>query len=124
MVRVPLEITVTRPDTIPWPPRPVPTVHRPDLRFLLPGVAGALVLVLPPVLGTTSVEGPRIALGVAVAAIGTVASLRTSSVPSAEDQRDWRGTVASVREENAGRRARAPMIVRAGRPQRIEAGAR
>ncbi|HEX9580325.1 MAG TPA: hypothetical protein VF970_04390 [Gemmatimonadales bacterium] len=122
MVRVPIELSISPADTIPWPERPVPTVRQPDLRFLLPGLAAGLVLALPPLLGTVDGEGTRITLGAAVAAIGLAASLRTSRIPSAADQRAWAGTLASVREENTRRRVRAPVLVRVGTPQRIERG--
>ena len=120
VVRVPFELSISPADTIPWPARPVPTVRRPDPRFLLPGLAGGLLLALPPLLGTVSAESTRLTFGAAVAAIGVVASLRTSRIPSADHQRAWAGTVASVREENARRRLRPLMLVRPGAPQRIE----
>ncbi|HWP36260.1 MAG TPA: hypothetical protein VNL18_01780 [Gemmatimonadales bacterium] len=119
LVRVPLEVRVTRPDTSAWPLRPPRSSSSGiDLRFLLPGLAAGLALALPPLVGDMSAEGARVGLGGAVAGVGVALALRPRAMRGATEE--WEQSVARTRAENARRRTMAAIVVRAGTPLRIE----
>lgn len=115
-VRVPLDVRVEAPDTLPWPPQPA-GARGADMRFLIPGLVLGAALALPAIVGDVSGESTRIALGVTIFGIGAVASLRRSD---SREREAWSREVEPVRQENARRGARPRLVVRSGAPQRVE----
>lgn len=131
---IPLEISASPPDTLPYPTPPdslLPerTSSRPGLRALGSGlVAGGLVLLLPPFAGATGDAGAGRFAVTGVLSVAGLAGLlhgRGRTIPqniAANDARKsaWRQQQARVQQENARRRAGTVTIL-AGAPVRQEA---
>lgn len=113
-VRLPLDVSTPKVDTLPWPAEPEAGRAGWKLRFLVPGAVLGVGLAVPAALGAGGAKGPRIALGIAFGTAGLVAGRPRTTAPSPAAQADWRTSVERARQENARRRARAEIVVRTG----------
>ncbi|MBI2073830.1 MAG: hypothetical protein HYT81_12520 [Gemmatimonadetes bacterium] len=116
-VRLPLEVTLSTADTLPWPVAPPGVSAGWDPRFVIPGLLLGAGLAAPAALGIGGAKGARITLGLAFGTIGIVGGRRPASGPAASAEADWRAQMAAAREENQRRRSRPQMIIRTGPPQ-------
>lgn len=136
-VRIPLRITVSRPDTLALPPssppqallRPERTGSGPALAFLVPGIAVGAALIAPAAAGAGGATGLRIAAGGVALTAGVVGYLLHQpgrSIPANVAVNDslraiWAVKLARARAANAARRAIVHVTIRAGDPERSEA---
>jgi hypothetical protein len=138
VVQLPLDLRLSRPDTLAWPPPPADSQLLPERarrgpaeRALLGGVllAGA-VAVLPAVVGGSDTQsGPRIAVAGTIGVAGLLGYVLhrpgrplPASVRANQAVRDaWQRRVATITAENARLRRDIRVVVRAGEPTAIQA---
>jgi hypothetical protein len=123
-VRLPLDLRVAALDTTPWPRRPDRFASGWDPRFLLPGAVLGAGLAVPALLGQGSARGPRIAVGLTLATIGIVGGRAGGGTTTGLTRAQWERRVAAVQQENARRRGRDVILIRAGAPERSEGAER
>lgn len=131
ILQVPLEVALSRPDTVPWPAPPADSLFLPErekggpaMRAVAGGVIlSAAVVALPVVVGGTDAPGgPRLAVA---GTIGLATMLGyvlhrpgrplPGNVRANQARRDaWQRRIATVTEENVRRRRDVRVIVRAG----------
>lgn len=130
LVRLPLEVRTTEPDTLRHPARPVPGEARRARSFdwrqlgTLAGglVAGAAVVALPSLIAHDGNSEPaRYAVGIALGLGGIVGFLSQQppspqARPADEALAAWRAALDRVRTENLRRRRDRILLVRAGVP--------
>ena len=114
-VSLPLELSTTPVDTLPWPAAPLPARSRWDLRFLVPGGLLGTALALPAALGAGGAKGLRISAGLVVATAAVIAGRPHASAPDRQAQSEWRGQMRATRQENQRRRAHPEIVIRCGR---------
>jgi hypothetical protein len=141
IVRVPLDIAVRLPDTLPFPPPPPDSLLLPERTTAGPGVQalvgglalGTAVALLPNAIAPdASLSGARFGVGAAIGLAGFAGFL--TSRPGREipenivaNQRvmaDWETQRQAVARDNAARLRRAALRITAGPPQVIERGDR
>jgi hypothetical protein len=139
MLRLPLGITVTRPDTLLLPPPPADSLFLPErtgagpaVRSLLGGLGlGVVASTLPMVLANGAKPSPaRFVVGgaVSLAGIGGFVA-RRAGLPIARNieanrarRSSWAAEVDSLTRENAARRADVRVSIRAGTPSAVGSG--
>lgn len=119
-VNIPLDVSVARADTLPWPTAPQAPPSRWNPAFLVPAGLLGTALTLPAALGAGGGKGIRIALGITVAAAGVFAGRPRVSTPSRRAQAEWRARLRATRQENQRRRGRLELMVRTGAPETRE----
>jgi hypothetical protein len=137
IVQIPLDLRLSRPDTLPWPPPPGDAQLLPERaksgaakRALLGGLllSGA-VAALPAVVGGTDTRsGPRIAVAGTLGLAGLFGYLvhrpgrpLVANMRANQTVRDaWQRRVATATAENARRRRDVRVVVRAGEPTAIQ----
>jgi len=137
IVQVPLDLRLSRPDTLPWPPPPTDTQFLPERarggaakRALVGGaLLSSAVAVLPAVIGGSDTQsGPRIAVAGTIGLAGLLGYvLNRPGRPLSANVRanqalrdDWQRQVATVSGENGRRRRDVRVIVRAGEQTAIQ----
>ena len=139
VLRLPLEIRVTRQDTMPLPTAPPDSLLRPEVQppaqsyhALLAGlVSGGAVLALPSLVAQgshASSGGARVAVGAALSLTGIVGFLThrpgQTLAGNAQYNHDvrarWQQQVEAVARQNRQRRGDSWLFVRVGPPQTID----
>ena len=137
IVQLPLDVRLSRPDTLSWPaPLPdsqfLPERARsgPAMRALLGGafLSGAVAALPTLVGGTDTPSGPRIAVAGTIGFAGVLGyllhrpgrPLGTNVRANAVLRAEWQRRVAAVTAENARRRQDVRVVVRAGEPNAIQ----
>jgi len=137
IVQVPLDLRLSRPDTLSWPPPPADTQLLPEReqsatarRALLGGVLlSSAVAVLPALVGGTDTpSGPRIAVAGTIGVAGLLGYVLhrpgrplAANVRANQTLRDvWQRRVETTTAENARRRRDVRMVIRAGEPTAIQ----
>jgi len=137
IVQVPLDLRLSRPDTLPWPPPPADTQLLPEReqsatarRALLGGVLlSSAVAVLPALVGGTDTpSGPRIAVAGTIGVAGLLGYVLhrpgrplAANVRANQTLRDvWQRRVETTTAENARRRRDVRVVIRAGEPTAIQ----
>ncbi len=137
IVQVPLDLRLSRPDTLPWPPPPADAQLLPERaksgaakRSLLGGLllSGAVAALPAVVGGTETPSGPRMAVAGTIGVAGLVGYVLhrpgrplVANVRANQTLRDaWQRRVATTTAENARRRREVHVVVRAGEPSLIQ----
>jgi len=138
LLQLPLDLKISRPDTLPWPDAPAGSELRPEraaggpaTRALLGGLLlSAAVVSLPAAVGSHDTpSGPRVAVASAVGvatALGYLLHRPSRPLPAniranESVRQAWRARLAAVQAENARRLADVRLRVHAGDPAAIEA---
>jgi len=133
IVQLPLDLRLSRPDTLPWPPPPADTQFLPERvrsgaakRALVGGaLLSSAVAVLPAVVGGSETQsGPRIAVAGAIGVAGLLGYVLNrpgrplaTNVRANQALRDaWERRVATTTAENVRRRRDVRVVIRAGEP--------
>ena len=137
IIQLPLDLRLSRPDTLPWPPPladslllPEHARNGPALRALMGGVlVSSAVAVLPAVVGGTGTpSGPRIAVAGTIGFAGLLGYVLhrpgrplAANVRANQALRDgWQRRVTTTTAENVRRRGDVRVVVRAGEPTAIQ----
>jgi hypothetical protein len=137
MVQLPLDVRLSRPDTLPWPSPPADSLLLPEharsgpaLRALMGGVlVSGAVAALPAVVGGSGTRsGPRMAVAGTIGFAGLLGYVlhrpgRTlaPNVRANQAVRDaWQRRVAAVTAENGRRRQDVRVVIQAGEPTAIQ----
>lgn len=134
-VRVPLEITRTRPRPVSPPAAPPDSMLRPETRpaarpyeLALPALVGGVALAVPAAAGAGGAPGVRIGAGAALVAFGAITLLTSPAERTIPEnvafndstRADWRRRALEVEEANRRLADAVTLVVRAGAPERIE----
>jgi len=137
IVQVPLDLRLSRPDTLPWPPPPADSQFLPERansgtarRALLGGVVlSSAVAALPALVGGTDASsGPRIAVAGTIGLAGLLGYVLhrpgrplAANVRANQTLRDaWQRRVEAATAENARRRRDVRVVVRAGQATALQ----
>jgi hypothetical protein len=137
IVQLPLDLRLSRPDTLPWPAPPADAELLPERaksgaakRALLGGVllSGAVAALPAVVGGTDTPSGPRIAVAGTIGFAGLLGYVLhrpgrplAANVRANQSLRDgWQRRVATTTAENVRRRGDVRVVVRAGEPTAIQ----
>ena len=137
IVQVPLDLRLTRPDTLPSPPPPADAQFLPErarsgaaTRAVMGGaLLSGVVALLPAVVGGTDTpSGPRSAVAGTIGLAGLVGYVLhrpgrplAANVRANQALRDaWQQRVAATTAENARRRVDVRVVVRVGEPTAIQ----
>jgi hypothetical protein len=137
IVQVPLDLRLSRPDTLPWPPPPADAQLLPERakggaakRSLIGGLflSGAVAALPALVGGTDTPSGPRTAVAATIGLAGLLGYVLhrpgrplAANVRANDALRDaWRRRVATIQADNARRRADVRLRVHAGDSAAIE----
>ena len=137
IVQVPLDLRLSRPDTLPWPPPPADSQFLPERansgtarRALLGGVVlSSAVAALPALVGGTDASsGPRIAVAGTIGLAGLLGYVLhrpgrplAANVRANQTLRDaWQRRVETATAENARRRRDVRVVVRAGQATALQ----
>lgn len=137
IVQVPLDLRLSRPDTLPWPAPPADSQFLPERantgtarRALLGGVVlSSAVAALPALVGGTDVSsGPRIAVAGTIGLAGLLGYVLhrpgrplAANVRANQTLRDaWQRRVETATAENARRRRDVRVVVRAGQATALQ----
>jgi hypothetical protein len=130
VIRLPIDVRQSEPDTLPHPPRPAMVRAAPEPRFdwgrvgALAGglVTGTAAVVLPALVGHDGGGEPtRYAVGIALGLGGVIGffsqgSDRSTRLSPSQLMAAWREDVERIRAENARRRGDRDLRIRVGAP--------